>query len=279
MGPIIFDLIFGSSMALVSAVSFFQKKGEKHVAAVSPSATNQVSVAAPVVCDVAPIPMKVTDFDVIAGKVSGRLVLHQSIVTGEVNRLLILQPSQGNSKTIKLEPIGGDFYEILESSISEAKSLGNAIFGKKNKASKTKKSPGNATAKPGEMKPVAMGEEIPSQTATEPSSQPGEVPALHKGFKSVYEGVFVSGKIEKHLKSKADGTPEEYSAFTVTLNTARGLEQVQGNDLKRVCEVEGVKPGDPIRIIHLRDAPIANGRYKKYFAIIKLNKENQHERQ
>lgn len=277
----VFNLLLGSTMVAVTLIRHFHTRRRKATVFIQPADMQMLVAEKPTVKSVAeqPIPMRAFDFDVIVGKVQGRLIMHRSTASGEVSRILLLQASLGKTKTIRLDPIRGKIDDVIDSTIKEAVDIGSAIFGKKQKtkmAAKTEQRPEVRAHQKAKVEEVAKAEALhPIEQAPSSTPETNEKPEYTKP-KSMYYGKFVSGGIEKHL-SVRDGKPEEYSSFTVTLETPEGTEIIQGNDLNRALNIGMVETGDLVRIIHVGDTEVAKGRYKKNFAVINLTKENKHE--
>lgn len=231
--------------------------------------------------DIEPAPFKVIVF--AEGKYEGRLVLHGPH-GGVVTRLLLLWKGDKH-RCIKLDALREVGIESIEqvysTSFAEAKKIAQAVFGKKHHA-KTKPAteqavPQRKTEAPPE--PVVVAEHksatavvanpaVKAVAAETPIAQQTEAPKtrvvpLHKGFIEQFVGTIVSSGVHQHPTGK-------YDVFTLTLNTANGPENISGVDVKRAMAVANVEEGDNVRVIHVKDIPLSEGRRKKSFEIVRL---------
>ena len=93
-----------------------------------------------------------------------------------------------------------------------------------------------------------------------------------KGFIRRYVGKMISAKIEPHVKTGHDGTSEEYTAFTVTVQTKEGKEQLTGNDLRRALSYAQAEAGDQLKLVHVKNKTMTNGFNKKVWEVVNLTK-------
>jgi hypothetical protein len=231
--------------------------------------------------------MRTFDVEVILNKVTATVVLHKSVVTSQITRLILFTTADGKVRSEKLEKAAaGDFNACITSTTAEAKELGLQIFGKKKKSKQRKHQSSHSQRHLNMPEPPVMESPPPITEADLPPAQmeedyhpPVEQPTIaqhaeenpiKKGFISMFEGRLVSAKVEDHLKVNGDKKGEKYSSFTVTLDTRDGPEKIQGNDLSRAIETAGLKPGDQVRIFHLRSTSFGNGKSKKIFAATKV---------
>jgi len=241
--------------------------------------------------DVEPAPFKVFVF--ADGKYEGVLVMHGPY-EGVVSRLLLLWKGNKN-RNIRLEALSGvdsaSLAKVYETSLSEAKQIAQAVYGKKQKAKTVASSSEPIVPKPKaeappvlthvvEQKSVAVAAPaVPKQAQqlTQPSvvkqedatGQPKEVPII-KGFKAMFVGTVVSAGMQKHITTR-NGSPEEYETYTLTLNTPSGPERITGNDLRRAIADANVKSGDNIRVIYIKDVELSNGFKKKQYQIVRMH--------
>jgi hypothetical protein len=93
-----------------------------------------------------------------------------------------------------------------------------------------------------------------------------------KGFIRRYVGKMISAKIEPHVKTGHDGTSEEYTAFTVTVQTKEGREQLTGNDLRRALSYAQAEAGNQLKLVHVKNKTTTNGFNKKVWEVVNLTK-------
>ena len=234
--------------------------------------------------DVSASPMKAFDF--LEGGIEGRLVVFGPY-NGVAKRILLLWKNEKH-RCIRMDavndlkqPIMDDLYRL---SVAEAKIIASKVFSKrKSKTPPPEQAPPQfkeartASTQPAseairhhasvaETKPVSSA---PNQA--EGKEKERDVPVI-KGFKAQYVGTMVAAKVEPHVKTSRDGISEEYTSYTLTLETEGGLEQLIGNDLRRALSSAGAEPGDRLRVIYVKDLDCTNGFKKKSYQIINLSK-------
>lgn len=257
--------------------------------------------------NVSAAPLKVQAF--IEGKVEGRLVMHGPH-EGVVKRIFWTS-KDGKSRSFKLEPLYGINTETVNlayaESLDEVKKIVQTVYAKKQKAKAVVQKAVTTAPQPKvEVAPVVVAASVPVVSAQPapvivPVQQPAQAPAqngvseigcssanepITHGFKSQVVGTLVSAKMETHVSSWR-GESREYSSYTLTVLTDSGLERIVGNDLRRAIEAAGCKPGEKVRVIHIKDVEInspqakpgeapAKPRYKKQFTIVRLNGSAEH---
>jgi len=241
--------------------------------------------------DVEPAPFKVFVF--ADGKYEGVLAMHGPY-EGVVSRLLLLWKGDKH-RNIRLDALRGvdndSLAKVYETSLTEAKEIARAVYGKKSKAKAATTSPVPVVPKPKaeappvltevvEQKSVAVAVQAEPKQAPKPTpppvaaekaaeEKPNEAPII-KGFKAQFVGTVVSAGMQKHITTR-NGSPEEYETYTLTLNTPSGPERITGNDLRRAIADANVKSGDNIRVIYIKDVELSNGFKKKQYQIVRMH--------
>lgn len=277
LANLVWIVLMGGSLYLLSRYAAWDE-ARKRLAKDIAANTTQITEQAVLPIDSTPRNLRVFDIDFRGGKAQGTLVLHQSSVTGVISRLLMLERKSDGKiklKPIRLEPVTGKLDEAISLSAQEAKSIGESVFGKKKKPSKGKEGAQKMfpvaipTTQAAASSPAEKTAQAPPQRHKEEAS---DKPII-KGFKSMYEGVYMSGKMEEHLKVEK-GKEVRYSSYTVTLDTPDGPVQIQGNDLDRAGKEANVQVGQKVRILHMSNVTFGENKTKKLFSMINLSQEN-----
>ncbi|MEI7994064.1 MAG: hypothetical protein WCH01_04105 [Methylococcaceae bacterium] len=257
----------------------------------SSATTRRTVVFRDVYMDVKPAKFKVTCFN--EGNLNIRLLMHGP--TGGVIRRHAHFIKNGKVRSIVMDRLYGivdDQYDTVHAqSVEEAKTIANAIYGKKKKkqhleqASVAVEKVVQKTEAVVAVAPPVVAAPMQVQQKSEPVSSSYQKPSLSiesekegvpviRGFKSQVVGTLVSAKPERHFSTR-NGQSSEYESFTVTINTASGVERLVGNDLARAVAAAKVQAGDEVRVIYVKDIELPNGFKKKQYQVINLSHQAQ----
>lgn len=232
----------------------------------------------PIWRDIQPAPLKVFAFN--ERRTECHVVMHGPF-NGVVKRLLLFYRAGKTCKAIRLDPVCGvqleDAENVYAATLEEARKIASGKFGKKDKRSENAAPRADVpVARPSAVPPVAPAHmaytAVPELPAPPPAATPhpavreeraAEAPVITKGFIGQHVGNLVSFGAGKH--------PQGYSTYNVTLSTPDGkIEVLSGFDLSRAIADSGAIEGDRVRVIHVKNQSLPEGRIKKIFHVVKM---------
>lgn len=277
IGSVLGLLVVGAKRLVLKLLVIFNTKRENK---------KNVRTRPPVVkvVDVGASPLKAFDF--LEGGIEGRVVVFGPF-NGVAKRTLLLWKN-GKHRCIRMDVVssakGVVLDDLYRNSITEAREIANKVFSKR----KSKpQSPATERAPPQHKETSVVETQTVSQATSqfapvaeskpvslEPNQAEGEKRegVIIKGFKAQYTGRMVEAKAEPHVKTNSNGLSEEFTSFTLTLETDDGLERMLGNDLKRALSAAEAEKGDNLKVIYVKDQTTPNGFQKKQYQIINLSK-------